>query len=171
MGKRGPKPKDQVARFWSKVERQDANECWTWLGRPSAAGYGSFWHVQFHHAVPAHRMAWELAFGPPPGDRVVCHHCDNRLCVNPGHLFIGTPAENTADMLAKGRGRFPRGERNRHAKLTEAEVTSLRARKHAGESHSTLARAFGVSISTVSEIVNGKTWRHAIPRTRGSDAA
>ncbi len=87
-------------RFWSKVDK--SGECWIWTGATRTSGYGAF-------AVPpgrvrdAHRMSFELSGGEIPAGAFVCHHCDTPRCVRPGHLFIGTPADNTHDMVSKQR--------------------------------------------------------------------
>lgn len=129
--------------------------CWPWPGKIHRSGYGRT-HYQ-GKCMNAHRAVWWRAFGDP-GSLQVLHRCDNRACVNPAHLFLGTTEENTADRHAKGRD--ARGERNRHAKLSEPQVREIRRRHAGGESRAALARAFGVEWTAISRAVSGRSWKH-----------
>ena len=123
-------------RFWSKVARGAG--CWAWQASRDRHGYGRFGldgHVEY-----AHRVAWVLTRGAIPQGLRVLHRCDNPPCCNPAHLYLGTPAQNTADMISRGREGFlknnrfltrpedNRGERNPAAKLTAAQVHDIRRR-------------------------------------------
>jgi hypothetical protein len=105
-------------------------------------------------AVYAHRAAWEMVNGSI-GDLYVLHRCDNRKCVNPEHLFLGTFDENMADMVRKDRQAL--GTRNGHAKLTDDQVRGIRA---ATGRQKAIAAEFGVTQSLISMIRSGRIWQH-----------
>lgn len=147
---------DRIRDFWSSAGAPDA--CWEWTGTRGAGGYGMIWLRQ--RVVLAHRVAWELTHGPIPDGLFVCHHCDNRPCINPAHLFLGTSADNTADRHAKGRSRAALGEANGNAKLTPEDVRAIRTAFESGVSQGALGRQYGLWQTTVSDIVRGKTWKH-----------
>jgi hypothetical protein len=160
-----------AARFWSKVaERANSDGCWLWTGAQNKRGYGIF---RAHRKnLYAHRVAFALTERPVTSAVLVCHRCDNPPCCNPAHLFAGTPADNTADMVAKGRQikgdrqvfrmhpeRAPRGERNAHAKLTWENVREIRRLHAIGVQGRTMTRMFGVNDSTVSKVIRGTSWK------------
>lgn len=142
-------------RLWRRVVvREDG--CWIWTGycHPTR-GYGQIGRGGRSAGIgETHRVAWEVTHGPIPKWMFVCHTCDNPPCCNPAHLFLGTPADNVADMLAKGRA--ARGARLPHTKLTSEQVVEVRGLWASGWKQSAIARRFGVSQSHVSGIVNGK---------------
>ena len=90
-----------IDRFWEKVDRRGFDECWLWKGGKTKTGYGGFWTGERQDM--AHRVSYELHYGPIPEGHYVCHHCDNPPCCNPYHLFEGTPTDNVQDMISKGR--------------------------------------------------------------------
>ena len=158
----------QLARFWNNVDVQGVEDCWEWKGYKNPDGYGVICISQPSSrtgrlVIGAHRVSAYLA-GMNIDGLCVCHHCDNRRCVNPQHLFLGTYADNTRDMISKGRNisittPCP-GSRNGRAKLTEAEVLQIRALNARGVTKSTLADQFGVHADTIHSINSRKTWRH-----------
>lgn len=151
---------DLTTRFWRHVDKSGA--CWVWTGAHNKQGYGAIalYHTRpTFRAAPAHRVSWELHFGPISDGLWVLHRCDNPPCVRPDHLFLGTPQDNIDDMRAKGRARYPglpTGERHPRAKLTDSQAAQIRARHAAGEiSHAALAREFGVGRWVVTRIISG----------------
>jgi hypothetical protein len=101
----GPIP--PANRFWPKVLCDLKTGCWVWTASCLPSGYGQF-SISRNRARVAHRVSWEMHFGPIPDGLLVCHHCDNPPCVRPDHLFLGTDSTNAWDKVAKGRA--PRGD-------------------------------------------------------------
>lgn len=162
---------DPVARFWAYVDKSSPDGCWRWTrSLAKSGGYGIFCIGPKGRMVRAHRWAYEQASGAPiPPGMEVCHHCDNPPCVRPDHLFLGTHADNMADMSRKGRGgtihiealsRARLGAGNPAAKLTDAQVIEMRARVAAGEKQLHVAREYGISPGTMSGIISRKRWSH-----------
>jgi hypothetical protein len=102
-------------------------------------------------------MAWEVAHGPIPPGLFVCHHCDNKFCVNPGHLFLGTPGDNMRDRDQKGRQ--SQADQSPHAKLTSTQVRAIRKRLLRGEGLRTIAARYGVSPAAIWWIRAGRHWK------------
>lgn len=151
-----------LERFRVKY-REDPTGCWIWTSALKENGYGSFGRGGIEGgSAYAHRWAYEHFVGPIPPNMMVCHHCDVPACVNPAHLFLGTHADNMADMAAKGRSL--RGERHNLVKLKDAEVLEIRRLWSAGGiAQPELAQRFDTTKGTVSLIVRGQTWRHLLP--------
>ena len=152
---------DCEGRFWSKVAIRGPDDCWLWLAGTHSTGtvYGQFWLEGARHG--AHRIAWRLTRGPVPEKLNVLHRCDTPLCVNPGHLFLGTNLENAADREAKGRGVIITGERHGMSKLSESDVLEIRSAHESGRiSKSALSRDYGVHWMTIDAIVRYRTWKH-----------
>lgn len=148
-------------RFLQKADVKgfDAEKCWEWRGLVNSNGYGRF-VVDNQHRL-AHRMAHEYFIGPVPQGKVVCHACDNRLCVNPHHLWVGTQSDNLKDAAQKGRMFRPNtnGERNGNRKLSADDVRNIRAMFAGGQRRYKIAERYGVSPSTVGEIISRKIWK------------
>ena len=153
-----PRPSTET-RLWKRVVKT-AN-CWEWVGYRNSTGYGQIYHNSKLRLT--HRVAWELSNGPIPDGMVVCHKCDNPPCCNPDHLFLGTMADNSADMVNKGR-HHPvsfKGENNPSHKLTAAQVAEARSVYGAGGiGYRTLAKRYGVTRTTLKCAITGKSWKH-----------
>lgn len=143
-----------MARFMARVHKTET--CWLWTGATGGNGYGRF-TVGGRRTAQAHAVAYEWFVGPIGGLHVL-HRCDVPACVNPSHLFLGSQAENMADMVAKGRS--ARGERGGRAKLTATDIPAIRAAYAAGSSTVVLSNRYGVSAGAITEIVRGRNWRH-----------
>lgn len=145
-----------MERFWDKVKK--TNDCWWWTAATQSNGYGEF-GLPGRRTIVAHRFSWIIRNGPIPTGRFICHHCDNKLCVNPDHLFVGTHQDNVDDMVKKGRHRFLSGENNGMSKLDSKKVRRIRDfYEQGGLGQRCLAAMFGVSQFNVSLIVRGETW-------------
>jgi hypothetical protein len=148
-------------RFWLKVKKVGENECWEWQGQKLANGYGRIsLGVKALGSDGAHRVSWRLANKAEiPAGMFVMHSCDNPSCVNPKHLSIGTPKENSQDMISKGRKRVvaPVGTGNGKALINEEIVKQIR---QSSDSHASLARRFGVSPNCIRGVRVGRTWSH-----------
>lgn len=147
-------------RFWGKVDRSGSG-CWLFGAHVDHLGYGRFRSAALSSTgFLAHRYSWLLAHGAIPVGLDVCHKCDVRGCVNPAHLFLGTHTDNMQDMLRKGRGNKPAGERHHAAVLSEEQVREIRRRRLGGERGVDLAREFGVTPTAVWCIAKGRSWKH-----------
>lgn len=177
---------DIEERFWRKVDKKSESECWEWKAN-IVGGYGVF---AFSHlkTIKAHRFSYELKYGKIPDGMLVCHHCDNPKCVNPNHLFLGTPADNMRDRDAKGRqakgdangarlhpermargkkhGSYlhpesvPKGSKNGRTKLTESDVVNIKKLLKTKESQASIGKRFGVTRFVIWKIKVGLSWAH-----------
>ncbi len=137
-----------LKRFWARVMKGDG--CWNWTGSHDCHGYGTI--TNMGHRIAAHRVSWKIHFGEIPIGLYVLHRCDNRPCVNPSHLFLGTHQDNMDDMKAKGRAHRP-------CKLTAENVAEIRHHRAVGTRCVDLASRFGVSKQNISDILHGRSWR------------
>lgn len=146
-----------LQRFHKKVDIGDKESCWIWKGKPRKDGYGQ---IQINKEKKiASRVSWAIHFGDIPKGLEVCHKCDNRICVNPNHLFLGTQKENMEDAVSKGRMHL--GEKHGLSKLTDKQAVEIRKLYATGKfSQSKLGEQFGVSQTIIYLLVNRKTWRH-----------
>lgn len=155
-----------IERFWAQVNRSgptpvhraDIGECWVWTSSCAGVGYGAIYVSRCQLAT--HRVSWVLANGDIPKGMWVLHHCDNRKCVKPDHLFLGTNQDNIADMHRKGRGHIGPGTANPHARLSERDVVVIRQRYAlGGTTYQEIADEFGVSRATIGDVICGRCWK------------
>lgn len=142
-----------MKRFWDKVQKTEG--CWLWTASKYKNGYGQF-------PVPgvsriAHRVSWFLTYGSLSKDKEIMHSCDNRACVNPEHLSLGTHQENMKDMFIKGKNHRPRGELNGSSKIDLAAAAFI---KYANMRPCDLAWFFNIDAATVCNIRAGRIWKH-----------
>jgi hypothetical protein len=133
------------------------DQCWNWKGHiTTPPGYARI--VRDGKQVSAHRFAYEAFIGKIPAQRFICHHCDNKGCVNPYHLFAGTHADNMRD--ASQRNRMAHGEKHLNSKLTEAQVREARLLYNSGKSSTQIAPRYSVNPRTLRDALSFKTWKH-----------
>ena len=137
-------------RFFGYIEDQ-ASDCWNWTGHIHHSGYGMY------RSGFAHRFSYAVANGPIPDGLWVLHKCDNRKCVNPSHLFLGTRQDNVDDMMAKGRGNKARGEAASNARLSAFDVIAIR---NDMRTQKQIAGDYGIARSTVQAIKAKRNWAH-----------
>lgn len=154
-------------RLWDRVDKNPGQgpngDCWQWMGYVHPTGYGQIGRTtQPGDNINTHRAAYIVAKGEIPDGLWVLHTCDNRLCCNPDHLWLGTPKENTQDMISKGRRRkasdTPRGEDVSLAKLTEEMVRAMRAEPPM--TFKALGEKYGVTAATANKVILRRTWTH-----------
>jgi len=181
------KTRPWLERFWASVDKTSSpHGCWLWTPKGENRGYGTFTSPQITPRTQmAHRLAWKVLRGPIPEGGMVLHRCEAnyapgdvtyRRCCNPEHLYLGDHAANMADRVRSGRGSqgarhntvthpelVPRGQRHGCARLTDADVMTMRARYAAGESAAALSEAFGVHLRTAFRVVRRERWQHLPP--------
>jgi hypothetical protein len=175
----------RINAFWRKVEKLGTEAgCWIWTAAQDRDGYGVFGGGNQHVAIKqqqfrAHRLSWEITHGEIPiseSGKPLCvlHRCDTPSCVNPEHLWLGTPKQNRIDCFTKGRAKIASGERhmwhgsghlqqgskNRMAKLNEVQVSEIKTLLKQGLTHAKVGQIYGVSRRSVGSIANNQAWRH-----------
>lgn len=140
-------------RFWSRAER--GPDCWEWQGYRRPDRYGLV-GGRTTPKILAHRLAWQLTYGPIPTGLFVCHHCDNPPCVRPDHLFLGTQTDNMRDAAKKGRIYSGIGARRAMAKVTPQQVREIRSLT--GLTLKQIGMRYGIKASQVSKIRLGQCW-------------
>jgi len=138
-------------RFFDKVDSMQAGECWNWDGTISDHGYGDFWCLG--KRCRAHRISWEIYYGIIPEGKLVLHRCDNKRCINPAHLYLGTNSDNMKDYIKRSKnptvGCF-------HSRLTSNEAEMVKVlRKYKNLSQTQLAELFSVSRSVIYNVLYG----------------
>lgn len=163
-------------RFWQFVSPEPNTGCWLWTAHTHPSGYG---YLSTGTRVPerAHRFSYRTFVADIPAGAFVCHKCDQPSCVNPQHLFLGTPKQNTQDSIRKGR--WPggdcrrtnraRGEQCPFSKLTEKQVADIRTLRASGLIYREIAAQFGISLSAAHAICSGKTWNLAKQQEQAND--
>jgi len=155
----GRKPVPIESRFWTKVDVRGDSECWNWKSTVARVGYGFIWFEG--KQTYAHRWAYRLSKGPIENGMFVCHRCDNKLCCNPAHLFLGTNEENMKDKVNKGRQ--AKGNANPLAKLSPDKVIQIRKMLAEGRLYQwKIAEMFGVNQSVISRLktMERNSWYH-----------
>ena len=161
-------------RFAEKYVVDAITGCWNWTSTVNGGGYGTIGlGTRSEGKDFAHRVSYRLHCGDIPDGMVVCHKCDNRRCVNPEHLFLGSQQDNLDDAKSKARIRVGenwatparlngicKGEEHGQAKLTEVDVRRILQLHAIGLDNTSLARRFGVTRRQVRNIVNRKNWKH-----------
>lgn len=156
-------PENDKNRFWNKIAiTANPDKCWEWLGS-KRKGYG-YMTIQVAQGIQttinAIRMVYFLFYGIDPSDKIIRHKCDNKSCVNPHHLELGTARDNAMDMVSRGGGYFPKGSAHGRSKLKEDQVLDIREAFEKGETQGDIASKYQISQSAVSDIVKKRRWKH-----------
>ena|SRR5215472_964860 len=138
----------QLANFWRHVDKKAPNGCWNWTACKNTSGYGIF--AIRRYAFRAHRLSYHIHHADP-GKLCVCHQCDNRICVNPEHLFLGTRGDNYRDAKAKGMTPIT-------AKLSEKDAQDIRSSFGLLDAKE-LAKKYGVKSDTIYRVLRHQAWK------------
>lgn len=144
---------DLKTKLLSRIDYRD-DGCWMWLGAWSSSGYGAICDGKKTRGT--HVVSYEVHIGPIPPGIFVLHECDNKWCVNPKHLFLGTCQTNKDDEVAKGKHVF--GSKQGQSKLTENDVLHIRNMMIKGQSPASIARLYNVSSTAIYYIRTGQNW-------------
>lgn len=151
--------RDEIKQRLMRRVKVNPNGCLEWTGALKDNGYGEI--SIDGKTCRTHRVSYQLFRGAIPNGLFVCHTCDNRKCVNPSHLFLGTNQDNMQDAEQKGRRVILGGEKHFNAKLTSAQVGEIREMRKEGNTYNAIAAKFGISSQHVARIVNGENWRES----------
>jgi predicted XRE-type DNA-binding protein len=149
---------ETIKRFWENVKITSLDHCWIWTGSKTRANYGvmhNYGKVEY-----AHRLSVIYSGRKIPKKYHVCHKCDNPPCVNPTHLFVGTPKDNVVDKILKNRHVY--GENHPNAKISNEDVFKIKEMVKNGVWQSEISKIFNIDQSHVSNIVNGISRRHSL---------
>jgi hypothetical protein len=149
----------ELADICNDVVRKPSG-CYEFVGKLNGHGYGVIYYDGKQRT--AHRLSWALMNGEIPEDMCICHKCDNRSCVRSDHLFLGTLADNTRDMISKGRDRKAIGEKHFNSSITEEDVRRMREAYLFGAKQTDLCSVYGMYQGSVGKIVRRESWRHVL---------
>lgn len=163
-------PEEVIYNFQRRVEISLVSGCWNWKGLKSRFGYGVIGkspYIRTGKKTYTHQLSWMIYNGEIPDGMFVCHHCDNPACVNPDHLFLGTPQDNVDDKMRKGRHKTrvhygkshpQHGTNSKFHKLSDLDVQEIRKLKKDGSTLRFIANKFGVAHGTINSIIQGRKW-------------
>ncbi len=157
-----------LTRFWNQVNKNgpcpphlpNIGSCWIWTKKDGSPrrGYGVI--MKDKELVGTHRISWEIHYGPVPQGMCVLHKCDNRACVRPDHLFIGTKGDNAKDCINKGRSNRPSGEKHRNSIINKIQALDILKRKQFGHGPTQIAKETGISYWCVYGVWSRSTWKN-----------
>ena len=155
INKKTGRKSNTLEQFYERINKTET--CWLWTGTVANNGRGVF---KINNKLKqAHRISYEVHFGEIPQGLLVCHKCDNGLCVNPEHLFLGTQQDNINDCVNKNRN--AKGSKNWNTKLNEEKVKMIRTADFSERgSKAKISRELGISQTALNYVISGKNWGH-----------
>lgn len=148
-------------RFLAKISKASIGDCWEFTGGISKSGYGAFWLNG--KTVSAHKVSYLMFNGRIPNDQLIRHICDNKKCVNPEHLILGTVSDNAKDAVERGRWARQHGQYNGIAKFTYEQVEAIREEYNKGAwTYQALADKYEVALSVMWELINHKSYKKGV---------